>query len=118
MVPPDFFDNGAVVAVIGGRFLPVEELSIVKDVDVNHLSSSTSTKVQGVTKMEEYSVEFTTRRDPMLEPTIVTNGYIYNSTHRIVLDNVVGMSHGIVTEGWDNEYEVELILDGFTVMER
>ena len=114
MFPNDFFENGPVIGVIGGRFLPIIELSVTKDIDADRVNSPSFLQSQKVVvKSEQYDITLTTNRKPAAQTPVCRTSYIVGKEHQIVLEDVVETGHSVVSEDWDNQYEVEMTFMSF-----
>lgn len=106
----DFFAKGSgpYLAVIDGRFLPVDELSVDVQHDLNR-------QVQGIggtaitqKGKSEMLLSMTTRRDPMIRNhhELTQRVFLFNQEQKLVLSNFSDSTYGLSFE-FGNSYELE-----------
>lgn len=122
MVPTEFFDGGPYLALIDGKFLPVESIKFDQRLRTNQSrSSSSSIKSNGVSATQSYySATIETTRCPGKLLSHSSCGYIFSKEKQIVFDDMVTITTemGSNTHGWRDLFEIELTAVSFSVEAR
>ncbi len=112
----DFQEHGPILAVVDGRFLPVE-----------HLTISTNSKTKTVQKIGNGSLDMTqtsqsidigicSRRAPHIRRHGGQSLFIRNRKYKIFVEDAVAQESGITMDDMIPSYDVELSAETYTVM--
>lgn len=113
-----FFDeaSGPYLAVIDGRFLPLDDLSvnIQQETEPVYTASST-TSVGTVATSQQLELSFKTRRDPMMRNAheVTQRVFLYNRSYKMTLENLqsvqYGMDAGGIEAGFETGWELQFV---------
>jgi hypothetical protein len=112
----DFQEHGPVLAVLDGRFLPVDHLKI----SPNNKTKTVQTIGQGSLDMTQTSssidIGIRTRRRPQVRTAGPYPIFIRNRKYKIVVEDAVVEQEGATMNDMMPSYDIELEAETYTVM--
>lgn len=110
--------EGPVVAIVGGRVLPVVEFDIAEDLDSQMVYGDSTIRSGGrATTSVQYTIELTTQRPLPITDDLMVDGYIFSNSTKVKLEKLVITRITMDEYQFDN-YIVEMIATDVSVEER
>lgn len=110
----EFFESGSgpYLAVIDGRFLPVDDLSVNIQRETEPVSTFTGSNAAGtVTTTQQLELSFKTRRDPMMGNAheYTERVLLYNRSNKMTLTNLQSVQYGMDTGGIEAGWALQFV---------
>lgn len=111
----DFKEHGPVLAVVDGRFLPVDFLSISTDKEAKTIQRIGGDTLDMTTRASTIDVGIRTRRRPHIRDLAGQNVYIRNRKYKITVTDPHVTTEGANMDDFQPTYDIELTADSYSV---
>lgn len=110
----DFDDNGPILAVVGGRFIPVKYLAIEVDGDYEQMQSVGGDQLFIETQAST-NIGIRTARKPEVDTAAPQDIYIRNRKYKILIEKASVTEYGALMDGFEPVYDIEFSASSYTV---
>jgi len=111
----DFHEHGVVLAVLDGRFLPIEHLKISQNSDAKTVQSFGNGSLNTKTTASSIDIGIRTKRRPHVRREYRHDLFIRNRKYKITVRDAVVQEDGATMDDLIPTYDVELNADTYTV---
>lgn len=105
----------ATLAIVDGRFLPVDYLKIKTDKEAKTIQKIGSNSFDMTTRAATIDVGIRTKRPPKVRDGMVQRVYIRDEEYKITVEDAHVTKSGATMSGFEAAYDIELSADSYSI---
>lgn len=111
----DFREHGPVLAIVDGRFLPIDHFALSIDNDAKTVQTIGSGSLDMTTTQTTVEVGLRTRRRPHIRSLMGQNVYLRNRKYKITIEDPTLTNEGATMTDFSPTYDIEMKADSYSV---